>query len=587
MKLKVRGKNLLDGVVTISPAANLTIDAQPAVDELGGEMTLNLQIEPLANAGLRTMRVTTPFGQTTADNNISNSLTLVRQIQQIYPSIMAPAVGVLVGTQSQPPTSSTTMMAKAQSIGVTVGSHIRSVTPKALIRNTTTDIVVNGSGFGSLQNVTLTPSTSLSLGTYSVNGDGTQVTIPVAVDASAEKTIRRLSLRTATGTLPFTEAHGDQLLVSDPIPEVAGVAPQVMLAGVTTTLRINGVNLGSVTGLRFEPAADITLLSTPQPNAAGTVITADVSVSSTATSGVRTVIVQTAAGESSTTNSLNNSVYVARQIGAKYDSIMAPLVGVVVQSNAPPATTQLLTFAPLVGIYVPTTPASVSNSFFVASQPLVVAVGTVVTGMIPAKPEGILQGDTLNVVFTGQGLDQITTAHIYDAAPTNANSRTVTTAISLGALAVNAEGTRLTVPVTVSNAALAGSYKIALDTGTDINVKRAPALPSLDMILAVGAIPTVNSMSPIVMEQGKSYSLVIRGSQMQGVFEVWADAASGVEFITTPVWSSDTFGELITVNVAVKLDAALGSRVIRLRVPGGSSTATPTSANTITVFPVQ
>jgi hypothetical protein len=71
------------------------------------------------------------------------------------------------------------------------------------------------------------------------------------------------------------------------------------------------------------------------------------------------------------------------------------------------------------------------------------------------------------------------------------------------------------------------------------------------------------------------------------VFEAWVDAANGVEFISAPVWSTDAYGELITVSVQVKSDASLGSRVVRMRVPGGSSTATPLPANTITIFPVQ
>lgn len=585
--LKVRGKNLQGGTVSITPATHLTIDSQPVVDEQGGTMTLGLQIAPLAAAGLRTVQVTTPSGLTTATANLSNSLTLVRQIQQVIPSIMAPAVGVLVGAQTTPSENTVSRLTNAQAVGLVVGTHIQTVTPRALIRATTVNLVVNGAGLGAVQSVAISPATGLTIGSFSANADGSQLTIPVTIDALAEKSIRRLTVKTAAGAIPFAQANGDQLLVSDPIPEVAGVAPQVIQAGTIAALRINGRYLGAATSLRFEPATDITLLAPPTANADGTVLTANVQIAAQAISGARTVIVQAGAGESSSIRSLGNSVFVARQVGATYDSIMARAVGVLVQSNEPPATVQRLTISPLVGVFVPTTPVVNTNNVFVASPSVVVTVGTVVTAISPAKPEGILQGDTFNIVFSGQALDTVTAVKAFDPASTNANSSTPATAITIGALSVNAEGTRLTVPVTVAATAATGGYRLALDVGTGASAKRVPALSAVDMSLAVGATPSVNSMTPIVMEQGKYYNLTVRGTQMQTVFEAWVDAANGVEFISTPVWSSDTFGELITVTVRVKSDASLGSRVVRLRVPGGSSTATPLPTNTITIFPVQ
>ena len=585
--LKVRGKNLQGGTVSITPATHLTIDSQPVVDELGGEMTLGLQIAPLAAAGLRTVQVTTPSGLTTATANLSNSLTLVRQIQQVIPSIMAPAVGVLVGAQTTPSENTVSRLTNAQAVGLVVGTHIQTVTPRALILATTVNLVVNGAGLGAVQSVAISPATGLTIGTFSANADGSQLTIPVTIDALAEKSIRRLTVKTAAGAIPFAQANGDQLLVSDPIPEVAGVAPQVIQAGTIAALRINGRYLGAATSLRFEPATDITLLAPPTANTDGTVLTANVQIAAQAISGARTVIVQAGAGESSSNRSLGNSVFVARQVGATYDSIMARAVGVLVQSNEPPATVQRLTISPLVGVFVSTTPVVNTNNVFVASPSVVVTVGTVVTALSPAKPEGVLQGDTVNIVFSGQGLDAVTAVKAFDPAGTNTNSSTPATAISFGVLSVNADGTRITVPVTVAAAAATGGYRLALDVCTGTSAKRVPALATVDLSLAVGAAPSVSSMSPIVMEQGKYYTLTVRGTQMQTVFEAWVDAANGVEFISTPVWSSDTFGELITVTVRVKSDASLGSRVVRLRVPGGSSTATPLPTNTITIFPVQ
>lgn len=589
LTLKVRGKNLENGLVSITPSTHLSIDAQPSVDATGGEMTLGLQIDPLAANGLRTVQVTTLSGQTTAQANLSNSLTLVRQIQQVIPSIMAPAVGIVVGTPITPTPTSTTTFANALPVGIAVGNLVQSVNPKALVRGTVVNVVIAGAGFQSVQNIQIKPSLGLTLGTASTNIDGTQITIPVTVDAGADKSIRRLILTTANGPMLFAQAQGDQLLVSDPIPEIFGVSPQVIKAGEVSTLRMNGRYLGGATGLRFDPATDMTLLAPPTANADGTVLTANVLMAARATSGARTVIVEAGVGESSDTRVLGNTIFVARQVGATYDSIMAQPVGVTVQSDVIPVTTERLTIAPLVGVLVPAATVTSTNNVFVASQNVLVSVGPVITATSPAKPDGVLQGDSVNLVFSGQSLDQVTTVRIFDPSSSNtgATGSTPATSLTVGALTVNLDGTSLTAPVTVSNTAQIGAYRVALDIGSGVTAKRVPAVPQVDLSLAVGALPTINSISPIVMEQGKSYSLLIRGSQLQTVFEAWLDSASGVDFVSAPVWSTDTYGELITVSVTVKSDASMGSRVIRLRVPGGASSANPLPTNTITIFAPQ
>ncbi|MFZ4701615.1 MAG: hypothetical protein ACOYMG_16330, partial [Candidatus Methylumidiphilus sp.] len=49
------------------------------------------------------------------------------------------------------------------------------------------------------------------------------------------------------------------------------------------------------------------------------------------------------------------------------------------------------------------------------------------------------------------------------------------------------------------------------------------------------------------------------------------------------VWSQDSYGELLTVPVSVDPSAPVGDRVLRLQVPGGSTPATATPANTLRV----
>jgi hypothetical protein len=120
------------------------------------------------------------------------------------------------------------------------------------------------------------------------------------------------------------------------------------------------------------------------------------------------------------------------------------------------------------------------------------------------------------------------------------------------------------------------------------------AVPSVvppGMLFSVGALPgSVDSMSPIVLEQGKTYTLTVRGTGLRDVYEIFAEPAAGLSIgggLGTPQWSTDTLGEKLTVPMAIAPNAAIGSRVVRLRVPGGATDAQATPNNTITIVAPQ
>ena len=69
-----------------------------------------------------------------------------------------------------------------------------------------------------------------------------------------------------------------------------------------------------------------------------------------------------------------------------------------------------------------------------------------------------------------------------------------------------------------------------------------------------------------------------------------AEPSAGVNFavgLAAPQWSTDSFGEKLTVPLLIDGDAAIGSRVVRFRVPGGVTTPDATPSNTITIVAPQ
>src|SRR5690606_41850939 len=75
----------------------------------------------------------------------------------------------------------------------------------------------------------------------------------------------------------------------------------------------------------------------------------------------------------------------------------------------------------------------------------------------------------------------------------------------------------------------------------------------------------------------------VRGTGLRNVDGARLLPGDGVRLVGTPVWSQDTYGELLQLPFHVDLQAAPGDRVLQLTVPGGATTATPNPANTVKV----
>ena len=221
----------------------------------------------------------------------------------------------------------------------------------------------------------------------------------------------------------------------------------------------------------------------------------------------------------------------------------------------------------VISVSVETPPVSNTDNRTVASAKVGIALGALAQGL---SPDGFLQGAAGEISVTGLGLDTITAVSVTPA-----------TGLGLGAPVSGEGGTRLTIPLTVAADAPLVTRRLRLYAAG--NVELAFSDPNT-ALFGIGSLPTaMSSVSPIILQQGKTATLTVRGSNLKSVNALIFEPPTGLNAYAGAAWSQDGFGELLTVPVTVDAAAPLGNRVIRLQVPGGSTSATANPANTLTV----
>ena len=276
-----------------------------------------------------------------------------------------------------------------------------------------------------------------------------------------------------------------------------------------------------------------------------------VQASADATTGPRTLIVATAAGESSSAATPANTVQVARQVAGPFNDVSSALVGVSMGSVA-------------------VAPQSVDSNAY--AQPVGVFVGPVVTGLTPA---GSAKGSSGTLVISGLGLTSPTTAIL---APNAAAS-----GVTLGTTVVNAAGTEATVAFSVASTAPTASYKLGLAAAA------GGAIPTANDALVVWRVldaPTISSFQPIVMQVGRAYTLVVRGSNLKEVQRIVLEPSVGITSEEVSLtWATDGLGEKLSMKVILSPTAATGARLLRLVYPGGMTSGQSSTSNTLSVTP--
>ncbi|EIL98071.1 hypothetical protein RHOFW104T7_15385 [Rhodanobacter thiooxydans] len=568
--LTVRGRNLQHAHLELAPGEGIEVDAQPRITADGTELIANLRVGAAVPLGAKVVRVTTAAGSSSAMAAGENTMTVVGTEPVAYSST-SPVVGVVVGRATPVPDPQVIAPILTSQIGVVVGATVTGVVPHVGIIGSTISVTVRGQGLQGVTSTAMVPAEGLVVGTPVVNADGTELSFSLQVDSAAAIGLRRLVLDTANGPLAFANVMDGAFLVSAPLPVIESATPLVLtLGGTAQNLVLRGRYLDNVSDVRFVPADGITVNRPFVASGDGRSLGVAVLVDAAAAPGPRTLIVTTAAGDSSNEGVPGNTVTLASALGNTYPAIVSGTVGVLVGAGPGPASYDGILTAPLVGVLIPEeVPAPISADTQAMATPVRVLVGALANDM---TTDGWLQGATGTLTVHGIALGDVTSV---TASPS--------TGVLFDAPSVNLQGTELSVPISVAQDAALGARQLHLRSATgEVAWARVDS-----SAFGIGRVPSMDSVTPIVLTAGDTTTLAIRGHDLSSVTGAVLLPGDGAQLVGKPQWSQDSLGELLTVTVKLDAAATPGTRVLQLLVPGGATSATSSAVNTLTVVPRQ
>lgn len=566
LTLTVRGRNLQGAsAVVVTPGTHVTVGASPSVNADGSVLTVGVSISILAPPGQRVVQVSTPGGDTGATASSANAFRIVNEVQGAVTPVAAALLGVL--KQSEPVQNQTPFTLQANPLGVVTGAVVTGLSPRVGSVGEGVTLTVSGHEMSGVTHVEFAPTDGLTIGAPSVAADGRSLSLGVAIDAGAARTPRKVLVKAGTSTLPVSSADASVFNVVAPLPQIQSVTPLQFVAGdAPAMLTVRGSNLQGAEGVIIQPADQMTVSVPPAVNANGTELTVNVAASAGAALGNRIVVVRTPAGETMATATASNTVAVVSNPGATYTPVAAPLLGLVKESAVPPATQDIPVQSPQLGVILQTDTPPMGLTLDQRAPLLGLSVGPVATGM---QAPYLTPGAIGELVITGSGLETVSSAQVEGPA-----------GISPTTLNVDATGRGLRLGISADAAAAAGVRRIKLlDAASQVVPFANPAGALFDV--AVG-VPRIDSIDPILADQGDTVTLLVRGANLQGG-RVVIEPLEGIQVGTGT--SVNAAGTELTVGLALSGTAVVGARVIRVETAGGITPVEASPSNTFTLYP--
>ena len=566
ISVTLRGRNLQQGKVQLSPGTGIQVDGSPVVSSDGTVMTFNLGIGSLTALGEHVVTVSTPGGASANIKGPENTFAVVTSIDSAVTPIAAPQLGVVLQSEAQQPTTETYGLL-ASNIGIAVGPVVTRMTPRVGIIGETLTLSLQGQELSGVTTLSVVPATGITVESLTPAADGNSLDATVAIAADAPKTARTVELLAGTVPIPFSDVRQSQFQVTAPLPRIDSVTPLNLAVGAgPIALTVRGVNFKDASAVSIVPSTGISVSQPPVVNADSTEITVNVTVADTAATGQRVVAVTTPAGGTDTVSTPSNTLNIVNALGDAVTPIQAPALGVVKLDDTPPPPIVSLLASPDVGVVLQAESAPpATQDIFLGDTRLGVAVGPVAKTL---QADVLRPGVSGTLAVSGVGLDAVTTV-----------SAIPETGITLGAPEIQPDGLSLSVPITLAADAPAGVKELKLGDG--IAPVLFTAATAARFIVGAGE-PRIDSITPILARQGDTVTLTIRGAHLNHA-SVLIEPAAGVVLGSQPVISTD--GTQLTLGIYVPAEAALGGRVIRVQTPGGITTDQPEPANTFTVFP--
>ena len=562
--LTIRGSNFQGArSVSLAPSSGITVGTSPVFSADGTVLTAIVSIAANAPVGARTVIVTTPGGSSDAAPSAANTFTVVNQEIQTVTPVTSLALGVVLqdaNPTAAPPTSLFTPV-----VGVAVGSVITSMSPTVGIIGQTTTLTLQGNELQGVNTIQIVPTVGLTLGTLSVAPDGRSISISVTIDLAAPQTLRTVRVFKGPTGVPFAAPDAALFRVSAPPPTLDSITPIVLQVGQPpVTLTVRGQNLQNASSVAIVPPDGVSINNPPAVAADGTLLTVSISAAVAAATGPRAIVITTAGGPSASALTERNTLTLTSAAGTNVTPVTSPALGVVLESNAPAPTVSVSPIvAPAVGVVLqgPNPPAALQSLF---ATNLGVSVGPVATGVAPT---GFAPNTSGTLTIQGFALNS-----------TSAITVVPSTGVTLGTLSVAPDGSQVGVPIAIATGAPATIREVRLQSAGG----RIPfADPAASRFTIGVGVPQFDSITPIVAARGTTFVMTIRGSNFAGATAVAATPPDGI-FISNTFTVNPT-GTQLDVGMSIATDAPVGSRVIRVLVPGAASSAIAAPANTLNV----
>ena len=313
--------------VSVIPAEGITINT-PVPDASGQRVTV--QISAAADAPLtpRVITVQTPGGSSTMIADATNSIDIISGIQGIVTPLISASLGINkqttnTGTEQdyfvtsvalglektitlEPATKPVDISSPI--LRVAKGPIADSISPPVVQTSTNVNLLIDGVELDTVNSLSFVPSEGIStIGTPTINPEGTQLTQLISITSDAAKTLRQVVLTGADKAIEFSQPASARILIAGELPVIESVSPIQQVQGSSFELLIRGQDLDTVIAVSASPN-DGLIFGSRSVNPEGTELRVQVGIDSLASLGVRAIVLTAAAGDTSSTATSANSL---------------------------------------------------------------------------------------------------------------------------------------------------------------------------------------------------------------------------------------------------------------------------------------
>ena len=228
-----------------------------------------------------------------------------------YAPIVAAPVGVSVQTPSLPQ-STTYAPIVAAPVGIAVGAVAHRIVQTALIAGGSGSLTVAGVGLTAVTQVRVSPATGVTVGAASVSGNGTQLSVPIAVASGTQAGQRHLNLFAGSAPVEFSDMANGGFHVASQAPRIDSISPNAGRQGDEVAVVIRGVNLLSAAAVLVDPPQGVEVIAPPTVSANGTEVRVSLRIASTAAVTSRVIRVSTLGGGTSSVQDQTANIFAVR-----------------------------------------------------------------------------------------------------------------------------------------------------------------------------------------------------------------------------------------------------------------------------------